>query len=116
MRSTKKLATNAVTHDAHFVEGRLPVEQHNVVVDQMPFDQVSNLQIARNFLAFAVLEEALEAGADALNKVGSRMDCNAINTFDYGSKARHVPSGPLQTSVRINSRLCSKTCDALVTI
>lgn len=47
--------TYYVRHDAELVQGRLPIEEHNVAIDQVPFYQVAQPQLLSNLLAVSIL-------------------------------------------------------------
>lgn len=48
-------STYYVRHDAELVQGRLPIEEHDVAVDQVPLHQVAQPQLLSNLLAVSIL-------------------------------------------------------------
>ncbi len=80
---------SAMGHDGQPVQRRLPVEQDDVAVNHVSFDNVAKSQILSNFLAISVLEKFLHLDSCALHKVGARMNISTVDdqltkVFDIG--------------------------------
>ncbi len=73
-----RLHTRIERHDAELVQARLTIEQHDVVVDEMPLDHVAVLELLRYLVAIAELEEALGVAASLQEEIGARMHVRAV--------------------------------------
>ena len=69
----------AVGHDRESVQRRLAVEEHDVAVDHVPLDDVTETQILRDLLSVSVLEKLLHLDAGALDKVGAGVNVRAVD-------------------------------------
>mmetsp|Transcript_41853 Transcript_41853/g.107090 ORF Transcript_41853/g.107090 Transcript_41853/m.107090 type:complete len:579 (+) Transcript_41853:833-2569(+) len=68
----------AVCHDGHAVQAGLAVEEHHVAISQVALHDVAHLELRRDALAVAILEEPLAAIGEQ-HKPGARVRGDAIH-------------------------------------
>ena len=60
-------------HDAQLMQTWLTIEQHDIIIDQMAFDNISVLQLLSYFVSIAVLEKLFDVCTALQKEVGARM-------------------------------------------
>jgi hypothetical protein len=75
---TVRLHARIERHDAEFMQARLTIEQHNVVVDQVTLDHVAVLELLGYLVTIAELEESFGVAATLKEKVRARVNVRAV--------------------------------------